>query len=123
MAGTDDRADLDDAARAERARLFARPAFEQLEQIWPGVAQTWNGRATFGNAQADPNILASYSCWLVGQCTTIAGHEARPQGRVHFAGEHTSVEYQGFMEGGAQSGIRAAEEILADYRVQLRPAG
>jgi monoamine oxidase len=101
----------------------ARDFFEQLDQIWPGVAQTWNGRATFGNAQADPNILASYSCWLVGQCTTIAGHEARPQGRVHFAGEHTSVEYQGFMEGGAQSGFRAAEEILADYRVQLRPAG
>jgi monoamine oxidase len=99
-----------------------RDFFEQLDQIWPGVAQTWNGRATFGNAQADPNILASYSCWLVGQCTTIAGHEARRQGRVHFAGEHTSVEYQGFMEGGAQSGIRAAAEILADYRIGLRPA-
>jgi len=109
----------DSTAVEQHVRAF----FEQLEQIWPGVAQTWNGRATFGNAQADPNILASYSCWLVGQCTTIAGHEARPQGRVHFAGEHTSVEYQGFMEGGAQSGIRAAGEILADHRIQLRPVG
>lgn len=97
--------------------------FGELERIWPGVASTWNGKATFGNAQADPNILASYSCWLVGQYTTIAGHEARAQGRVHFAGEHTSVEYQGFMEGGAQSGFRAADEILADYRIRLRPAG
>ncbi|HEV3091833.1 MAG TPA: NAD(P)/FAD-dependent oxidoreductase [Candidatus Cybelea sp.] len=94
-----------------------RDFFEQLDHIWPGVASSWNGKATFGNAQADPNILASYSCWLVGQCTTIAGHEARAQGRVHFAGEHTSVEYQGFMEGGAQSGLRAAGEILADYRI------
>lgn len=92
--------------------------FTQLDAIWPGVAQTWNGKATFGNAQADPNILASYSCWLVGQCTTIAGHEARRQGRVHFAGEHTSVENQGFMEGGADSGARAAREILADYRIR-----
>jgi monoamine oxidase len=94
--------------------------FEQLDRIWPGVAQTWNGKATFGNAQADPNILASYSCWLVGQCTSIAGHEARAQGRVHFAGEHTSVAYQGFMEGGAESGFRAAGEILAEYRVRQK---
>jgi monoamine oxidase len=96
----------------------ARDFLAQLERIWPGVASTWTGKATFGNAQADPNILASYSCWLVGQCTTIAGHEARAQGRIHFAGEHTSVEYQGFMEGGAQSGLRAAGEILADYRIR-----
>jgi monoamine oxidase len=93
-----------------------RRCFEQLDRIWPGVSPTWNGKATFGNAQADPNIRASYSCWLVGQCTTIAGHEARVQGRVHFAGEHTSVAYQGFMEGGAESGLRAAAEILRDYR-------
>jgi monoamine oxidase len=95
-----------------------REFFKQLDVIWPGVSSTWNGKATFGNAQADPNILASYSCWLVGQCTTIAGHEARRQGRVHFAGEHTSVAYQGFMEGGAESGVRAAGEILADYRLR-----
>lgn len=95
-----------------------RQFFAQLDRIWPGVSSTWNGKATFGNAQADPNILASYSCWLVGQCTTIAGHEARAQGNVHFAGEHTSVEYQGFMEGGAQSGLRAADEILAGYGIR-----
>ncbi len=100
-----------------------RHFFDELDRIWPGVAATWNGKATFGNAQADPNILASYSCWLVGQYTTIAGHEARVQGRVHFAGEHTSVEYQGFMEGGAESGFRAADEILADYRIRLQRAG
>jgi monoamine oxidase len=110
----------DSAAVGRHAREF----FEQLDRIWPGVAAAWNGKATFGNAQADPNILASYSCWLVGQCTTIAGHEARRQGRVHFAGEHTSVAYQGFMEGGAESGFRAAGEILADYRIRARyPTG
>ncbi|MGA8575194.1 MAG: NAD(P)/FAD-dependent oxidoreductase [Candidatus Cybelea sp.] len=100
-----------------------RRFFDQLDRIWPGVAATWNGKATFGNAQADPNILASYSCWLVGQYTTIAGHEARAQGRVHFAGEHTSIAYQGFMEGGAESGFRAADEVLADYRIHLKQAG
>ncbi|MBV8374916.1 MAG: FAD-dependent oxidoreductase [Candidatus Eremiobacteraeota bacterium] len=96
--------------------------FAQLDRIWPGVSSSWNGKATFGNAQADPNVLASYACWLVGQCTTVAGHEATPQGRVHFAGEHTSVANQGFMEGGAESGFRAANEILADYGLKEKPA-
>jgi len=92
--------------------------FGMLDEIWPGVSKHWNGKATFGNAQADPNILASYSSWLVGQCTTIAGREAQRQGNVHFAGEHTSVENQGFMEGGAESGVRVAREILDDYRIK-----
>ncbi|MBV9718836.1 MAG: FAD-dependent oxidoreductase [Candidatus Eremiobacteraeota bacterium] len=100
-----------------------RRFFEQLDRIWPGVSSSWNGKATFGNAQADPNIRASYSCWLVGQCTTIAGHEARAQGGVHFAGEHTSVAYQGFMEGGAESGFRAADEILAGHGIVSNKAG
>src|SRR5579862_1120471 len=103
---------------SRRVRDHVKTFFEQLDKIWPGVAKAWNGKATFGNAQADPNILASYSCWLVGQFTTIAGHEARAQGRVHFAGEHTSVANQGFMEGGAESGFRAAGEILADYKIK-----
>jgi monoamine oxidase len=107
------------AGESDAVQWHVRNFFEQLDRIWPGVSSSWNGKATFGNAQADPNILASYSCWLVGQCTTIAGHEARVQGRVHFAGEHTSVGYQGFMEGGAESGFRAADEILGEYR--LRP--
>lgn len=106
--------------QAPAVRRHVSSFFEQLDRIWPGVAPHWNGKATFGDAQADPNILASYSTWLVGQMTTIAGHEPLPQGRVHFAGEHTSMEYQGFMEGGAASGFRAANEILADYKIHNR---
>jgi monoamine oxidase len=34
-----------------------------------------------------------------------------PQGRLHFAGEHTSA-WMGWMEGALQSGERAAREIL-----------
>jgi len=106
---------IDDSDAVE---WHVRDFIDQLNVIWPGVSSNWNGKATFGDAQVDTNILASYSCWLVGQCTTIAGHEATRQGRVHFAGEHTSVDYQGFMEGGAASGMRAADEILSDYRIR-----
>ena len=99
-----------------------RKYLAMLESVWPGSAKAFNGKATFGNAQVDPNILASYSTWLVGQYTGFAGYEAAVQGGVHFAGEHTSVEYQGFMEGGAASGTRAAGEILADYGIHVRAA-
>jgi monoamine oxidase len=119
---------LIDAPPMPYARIDQSPAvkrhvlryFEQLARIWPGVEKHWNGKATFGNAQADPNLQASYSCWLVGQYTKFAGYERAPQGRVHFAGEHCSVENQGFMEGGASTGVAAAREILADYKVSER---
>ena len=35
---------------------------------------------------------------------------------VDFAGEHCSTNFQGFMEGGAAEGARAANEILADLK-------
>jgi monoamine oxidase len=95
-------------------RHHVRSFLAQLDSIWPGVSRYWNGKATMGDAQADPNILASYSSWLVGQYTTIAGYESVRQGRIHFAGEHTSVDYQGFMEGGAKSGVDVAREILGE---------
>jgi monoamine oxidase len=41
---------------------------------------------------------------------------------VHFAGEHTSTEFQGFMEGAAAEGVRAARAVLADLRPPKRPA-
>ena len=38
---------------------------------------------------------------------------ARPFGRLFFAGEHTSIRWQGYMNGAVESGRRAAEEIIA----------
>jgi monoamine oxidase len=37
---------------------------------------------------------------------------AQPAGRVVFAGEHTSIRWQGYMNGAVESGLRAAAEIL-----------
>ncbi|MBE1462534.1 FAD-dependent oxidoreductase [Kibdelosporangium phytohabitans] len=34
------------------------------------------------------------------------------QGNIHIAGEHTSVDYRGYMNGAAETGARAAGEIL-----------
>ncbi len=37
---------------------------------------------------------------------------ARPFGRMFFAGEHTSLRWQGYMNGAVETGLRAAEEVL-----------
>jgi len=38
---------------------------------------------------------------------------AHPAGRIVFAGEHTSIRWQGYMNGAIESGQRAAAEVLA----------
>jgi len=41
---------------------------------------------------------------------------ARPFDRVFFAGEHTSLRWQGYMNGAVETGLRAAEEVAARAR-------
>ena len=36
---------------------------------------------------------------------------SRPTGRIVFAGEHTSIKWQGYMNGAIETGLRAAAEI------------
>jgi monoamine oxidase len=45
---------------------------------------------------------------------------ARPAGRIVFAGEHTSLRWQGYMNGAVESGQRAAAEILALHDLARR---
>ena len=84
---------------------------DQLDVVFPGVADLFNGKATLSLPHLDPNMRCSYAFWRVGQYQAFAGYERAPQGNVFFAGEHTSVLYQGFMEGGAAEGVRAAQEV------------
>jgi hypothetical protein len=39
------------------------------------------------------------------------------EGNLHFAGEHTSPDFQGWMEGAAETGAFAAAEVLNDLGV------
>ncbi len=97
-----------------KVRRYARRLLRQLEPVLPGVSDAWNGRATLSAPSLDPNLLLSYSVYGVGQYTEFGGYQGIRQGNVHFAGEHCSEDYQGYMEGGAVEGFRAASEILDD---------
>jgi monoamine oxidase len=74
----------------------------QLAPVYPGL--TWNGKATQSLPHKSRFFNASYSYWQVGQYTGFSGYEGAPQGGVYFCGEHTSQDYQGYMEGGASTG-------------------
>ena len=60
-----------------------------------------------------PFTRGSYSSATVGQYTTLLEVAATPEldGRLHFAGEHTSADFPGFMCGGVQSGERVAAAL------------
>lgn len=57
----------------------------------------------------------SYAGYLVGQWRYF-GTEGTREGNQHFCGEHCSEDYQGYMEGGAETGLLVAGEILDDLR-------
>jgi monoamine oxidase len=98
-----------------QVRHYAEKLLPQLEQVWPGVTPYYTGTAALSYPTGDPNLLGSYSCWTIGQYTLFAGYERVQQGNIHFAGEHTSVNHQGYMEGGARTGATAAYEIIKAY--------
>lgn len=67
------------------------------QTMWESDPWTRGGYAFF-----DPEYDPAWRGWL-----------ARPAGRVFFAGEHTSVRWQGYMNGAVESGRRAAAEVRA----------
>jgi monoamine oxidase len=121
-----------------RGRLFdparvqseARAFLGDLELALPG-AQNAARRGSDGgviavgeNWTANPLSRGAYSSNQPGYFTRIAQNEAKPVGNLFFAGEHTSsfYEWQGFMEGAAVSGLRAAGETLQLLRGQRSAA-
>ena len=81
-----------------------------LDWLKPGDAELLHShhvrgsttRGPGGYAYFDPSFDPSWRPWL-----------ARPHGRLLFAGEHTSIKWQGYMNGAVESGLRAAAEVWA----------
>jgi monoamine oxidase len=84
-------------------------ACEHLEKLHPGFSRYVEG-GTSVSWHADPYAGGGYPWWRPGQLTEWMPELAKPQGRVHFAGEHTSPLGR-TMEGALISGNRAAREV------------
>lgn len=108
----------------ERADVLAdaQQALREMEPVFPGLTARWNGRAAGSLAHLNPYWNCSYSYWRVGQYQSFSGYEGVRQGNVFFSGEHTSQDFQGFMEGGASTGVGAANQIIDAVRGRRRAA-
>jgi len=96
---------LDAMADDDRQRFV----LEEMEKVHPGVGRHYEGGRS-KSWQADPWARGAYTAFRPGQVTTWLPRIVRPEGRIHFAGEHTSI-FSATMEGAIESGVRAAREI------------
>jgi monoamine oxidase len=94
----------------------AQQFLAQAEPVLPGITKAYNGKAAIAFWPGYEWTRGSYSYWKVGQYTKFSGMEGRRQGTCHFAGEHTSVDFQGYLNGAVETGERAASEILTDLK-------
>ena len=94
---------------------------QMLDRLIPNLIETWNGKATRLHWPSYNYALGSYACWKPRQYTEfmqdyvyLEGEDEQTfqHGGLVFAGEHTSDEYQGYMNGAAQSGRLAAKAAL-----------
>jgi monoamine oxidase len=90
-----------------------------IDQLFPGAGGQYRaGSALRMYWPTAPFALGSYACYLPGQAAW-SGSEAEAVGQLYFCGEHTSEDFQGYMEGAAESGERAASEVLAALGVNM----
>jgi len=97
-------------AMPERERINF--ALEQAEMIYPGMRDHFEGGVT-KCWDEDEWARGASAYYKPGQFASLLPHVARPEGRIHFAGEHTSVWIDGWMQGALESGNRVAREVNA----------
>ncbi|MEO8149298.1 MAG: FAD-dependent oxidoreductase [Bacteroidia bacterium] len=84
-----------------------------LEKVFPGIGAHHNGNIKRAHWPSNPFSKAAYACYTPGQWTTIAGNERKTVDSLYFCGEHCSINFQGFMNGGAETGYKTAQKIIA----------
>src|SRR3990170_2051229 len=98
-----------DAFRADLPKMSAKMA----ESLDPNAVVSWFWAVY-------PFTLGSYASAKPGQYTTMLEVASEPalHGRLQFAGEHTSSDFLGFMNGGVESGNRAAAALVEVMALQ-----
>ncbi len=99
--------------------IQAQQRLPQYELVYPGITNTAiPGNSVRAYWRGDLYSRGAYSSYLPGQWTQMYGVEGERAGNIFFAGEHTSLEYQGYMEGSCETAEIAAMEILEDLGLE-----
>jgi monoamine oxidase len=85
---------------------------DRINQAVPGSAAHLIGTPWADLWPRDQWTNGAYAAFGVGQYTRFWGGTAQADGNAHFAGEATSTYSQGYLNGGVESGDRAAMEVL-----------
>ena len=103
------------SASIETERLLAQRGIRGLTDHlrWLNAAQASVLASRAVRWTDDPWVQGGYAFFHRGYDPELRAWLARPHGRVVFAGEHTSLRWQGYMNGAVESGWRAAAEVQA----------
>jgi monoamine oxidase len=93
---------MDDETRLEEA-------LEDVAKIHPGIREVYEVGAS--HAWYDDRFAnGAFALFAPEQQTQLQADIVKPEGRIHFAGEHCSLHHA-WIQGALESGIRAAREI------------
>jgi monoamine oxidase len=84
-------------------------ALEDVAQVHPSITAEFEVGA-FHAWYDDPWARGAFALFEPEQQTRLQPAIVAPEGRIHFAGEHTSL-YHAWIQGALESGIRAAREV------------
>jgi monoamine oxidase len=103
------------------AESQAQMVLPWIETIFPGTQATYIPNTAIRQHWPSYEFTkGSYASYLVGQWAFF-GTEGAREGNQHFCGEHCSENFQGYMEGGAETGALVAAEILDDSNRSYSP--
>jgi monoamine oxidase len=111
------------SARVARLSEAGRLRFyrERLPRLGVGRARLLEGRTVVW--EREPYARGAYARFDVGYDPALRALLSRPLGRIAFAGEHTSRDAQGYVEGALASGERAAADARRAIGRQAGPRG
>jgi len=89
-----------------------RRALRQIDQLFPGTSAAYTGRAYEDHWARDLWVHGAYSYYRVGQDARYGELAGAADGRFLFAGEHTSIDNIGFLDGAVETGERAAHQLF-----------
>ncbi|MFO0555842.1 MAG: NAD(P)/FAD-dependent oxidoreductase [Polyangiaceae bacterium] len=92
---------------------WAQNVLNDIELIYPGATIAFTNEVVRQHWPSVDTVKGSYACYKPGQWSFF-GLEGKREGNLHFCGEHCSQDWQGYMEGGAETGALVAAEIIDD---------
>ncbi|RBP07823.1 flavin monoamine oxidase family protein [Rossellomorea aquimaris] len=87
-----------------------KEVLEDLSKVYGEQVYTEMLNYVVYNWSKNPFSAGCFTLYTPGQASDIGDYIKKPEGRIHFAGEHTS-SFHGWMEGAIESGVRAANEV------------